>query len=147
MTKQTRNFWTEAALLAFIVAAIVTALVASELSPLNKDDVKLEVGDLRSFASAGSQLVGQHLAGETTQTFFDSQVSLIKSKVDSSAKTLRDAKVKPEVKNECLEAADMAEQVLSEFEGLSRPQLDLEAEGARMKNLATKLRDLEDRLK
>ena len=147
MTKQTRNFWIEAVLLVLIVAAIATAIFFSELSPLNKDDVKLETGDLRSFAATGNQLIDQYLAGQTTQTFFDSQVSLMKSKVASSAKTLRDAPVKPEVKNECLQATDLAEQVLSGFEGLSRPQPDLNAEGVRLKSVRQKLQALEDKLK
>ena len=63
MSKRRRNFWIEAALFVLIVAAITTAIIASELEPLNKNDIKLTASDLRSFAAAGRQLTAQHRQG------------------------------------------------------------------------------------
>jgi hypothetical protein len=39
-----------------LIAAGITAFVVSDLSPLKKDDIKIEAADLRSFAAVGRSL-------------------------------------------------------------------------------------------
>jgi len=147
MTKRSRHFWIEAVLLALVVVSVATAITVSELSPLTKDDLRLEVASLRSFAQDGAQLTNQHLAGQTTQTFFDSQAEQIKVKVDSSLKTLRNSSVKPEIETDRRYAMNLAEHLSSEFDRLSTSQLELERSGSRLKTLGKQLWEMEERMK
>jgi len=147
MTKRSRHFWIEAVLLALVVVSVAAAITVSELSPLTKDDLRLEIADLRSFAQDGAQLINQHLAGQTTQTFFDSQAEQIKLKVDSSLKTLRNSSAKPEIETDRQQAVGLAQQLSSEFDRLSTSQLELERSGPRLKTLGKQLREMEERMK
>ena len=147
MTKRSQHFWIDAVLLAFTVVSAAAAITVSKLSPLTKDDLRLEIADLRSFAQEGAQLTNQHLAGQTTQTFFDSQAEQIKDKVDSSLKSLRNSEVKPEIETDRRRAVNLAEQLSSEFHRLSTSQLELETSGPRLKTLGKQLREMEERMK
>src|SRR6478672_5384231 len=98
MNERRRHFWIEVVLLVLIVGSIALAIMASALEPLNKDDIKLTAGDLRSFAAAGRELIAQHQAGQLTETFFKTQVEMLDDKVSSSRKTLIDSDAEPAAK-------------------------------------------------
>ena len=147
MTERNRNFWIEVVLLVLIFASIVVAIIASELEPLNKDDIKLTTGDLRSFAAAGRQLVTQHQAGQLTETFFKTQVELLDDKVSSSRKTLIDSDAEPDAKQPQRAASDLAAQNRRAIDQIqSSPQNESSA-AQQLSSLENKTKELEERLK
>jgi hypothetical protein len=147
MKKEARNFYIEVALLVMIALAVGTAIVISQISPLDRNDIRLEVGDLRSFASAGAELADQFASKRTTETFFNSQARLIGDKVKTSAQTLRDGKAKPEAERERVNAAELASELNAKYEALLGPSLDLDIARNDLKKLAAKLRELEESMK
>ena len=143
MSKRTRNFWIEAGLLVLIAASVASALIASEMQPLNKSDIKMHVGDLRSFAAAGRQLVEQKNRGQFTAQFFESEESLLAEKVSTTAKTLRDTKTEANAEA----PRQMARALADELEAAVRSMTDTNglADAAKFDRLKNECKQLEDR--
>jgi len=146
MSKRRRNFWIEAALFVLIVAAITTAIIASELEPLNKNDIKLTASDLRSFAAAGRQLIAQHQAGHLTDTFFNTQVELLDDKVSNSRQMLIDSDAEPEAKQSQRAALDLASQIDAALDRIQGSQ-NVSSIAQQLSSLENNSRQLEDLLK
>ena len=146
MSKRRRNFWIEAALFVLIVAAITTAIIASELEPLNKNDIKLTASDLRSFAAAGRQLIAQHQAGHLTDTFFNTQVELLDDKVSDSRQMLIDSDAEPEAKQSQRAALDLASQIDAALDQIQGSQ-NVSSIAQQLSSLENNSRQLEDLLK
>ena len=146
MSKRRRNFWIEAALFVLIVAAITTAIIASELQPLNKNDIKLTASDLRSFAAAGRQLIAQHQAGHLTDTFFNTQVELLDDKVSNSRQMLIDSDAEPEAKQSQRAALDLASQIDAALDQIQGSQNESSI-AQQLSSLENNSKQLEDRLK
>ena len=146
MSKRRRNFWIEAALFVLIVAAITTAIIASELQPLNKNDIKLTASDLRSFAAAGRQLIAQHQAGHLTDTFFNTQVELLDDKVSNSRQMLIDSDAEPEAKQSQRAALDLASQIDAALDQIQGSQ-NVSSIAQQLSSLENNSKQLEDRLK
>jgi len=146
MSKRRRNFWIEAALFVLIVAAITTAIIASELEPLNKNDIKLTASDLRSFAAAGRQLIAQHQAGHLTDTFFNTQVELLDDKVSNSRQMLIDSDAEPEAKQSQRAALDLASQIDAALDQIQGSQNESSI-AQQLSSLENNSKQLEDGLK
>jgi len=146
MSKRRRNFWIEAALFVLIVAAITTAIIASELQPLNKNDIKLTASDLRSFAAAGRQLIAQHQAGHLTDTFFNTQVELLDDKVSDSRQMLIDSDAEPEAKQSQRAALDLASQIDAALDQIQGSQNESSI-AQQLSSLENNSKQLEDGLK
>ena len=146
MSKRRRNFWIEAALFVLIVAAITTAIIASELQPLNKNDIKLTASDLRSFSAAGRQLIAQHQAGHLTDTFFNTQVELLDDKVSNSRQMLIDSDAEPEAKQSQRAALDLASQIDAALDQIQGSQ-NVSSIAQQLSSLENNSRQLEDLLK
>ena len=146
MSKRRRNFWIEAALFVLIVAAITTAIIASELQPLNKNDIKLTASDLRSFAAAGRQLIAQHQAGHLTDTFFNTQVELLDDKVSDSRQMLIDSDAEPEAKQSQRAALDLASQIDAALDQIQGSQ-NVSSIAQQLSSLENNSKQLEDLLK
>ena len=146
MSKRRRNFWIEAALFVLIVAAITTGVIASELEPLNKNDIKLTASDLRSFAAAGRQLIAQHQAGHLTDTFFNTQVELLDDKVSDSRQMLIDSDAEPEAKQPQRAALDLASQIDAALDQIQGSQNESSI-AQQLSSLENNSKQLEDRLK
>jgi len=146
MSKRRRNFWIEAALFVLIVAAITTAIIASELQPLNKNDIKLTASDLRSFSAAGRQLIAQHQAGHLTDTFFNTQVELLDDKVSNSRQMLIDSDAEPEAKQSQRAALDLASQIDAALDQIQGSQ-NVSSIAQQLSSLENNSKQLEDRLK
>jgi hypothetical protein len=78
MIKRSQHFWIDAVLLALTVVSVAAAITVSELSPLTKDDLRLEIADLRSSRKKALNLQ-TNIWRPNTQTFFDSQAEQIKA--------------------------------------------------------------------
>ena len=146
MSKRRRNFWIEAALFVLIVAAITTAIIASELEPLNKNDIKLTASDLRSFAAAGRQLIAQHQAGHLTDTFFNTQVESLNDKVSDARQSLIDSDAEPEAKQSQRTALDLASQIDAALDQIQGSQ-NVSSIAQQLSSLENNSKQLEDRLK
>jgi len=146
MSKRRRNFWIEAALFVLIVAAITTAIIASELQPLNKNDIKLTASDLRSFSAAGRQLIAQHQAGHLTDTFFNTQVELLDDKVSDARQSLIDSDAEPEAKQSQRAALDLASQIDAALDQIQGSQ-NVSSIAQQLSSLENNSRQLEDLLK
>ena len=146
MSKRRRNFWIEAALFVLIVAAITTAIIASELQPLNKNDIKLTASDLRSFSAAGRQLIAQHQAGHLTDTFFNTQIEMLDDKVSDSRQMLIDSDAEPEAKQSQRAALDLASQIDAALDRIQGSQ-NVSSIAQQLSSLENNSRQLEDLLK
>jgi hypothetical protein len=146
MSKKTRNFWIEAVILILLIVAGAVAFTISLMAPLNKDDLKIQAGDLRSFAAAGRLLAIQFSRGETTETFFQNQTELIEDKASAAESSLRDAKTKPELRQQLAETTSLAHQ-LSETLNKMHGGSDADALAAELDSLTHQLSTQEDRLK
>ena len=74
-------------LAAYILSAVCLGACSGQKT-LSPEDVKIQVGNVRSFA-AGAQLLCESLSkGETTETFFRTQASLLADKADTAASDL-----------------------------------------------------------
>jgi hypothetical protein len=146
MSKKTRNFWIEAVIPILLIVAGAVAFTISLMAPLNKDDLKIQAGDLRSFAAAGRLLAIQFSRGETTETFFQNQTELIEDKASAAESSLRDAKTKPELRQQLAETTSLAHQ-LSETLNKMHGGSDADALAAELDSLTHQLSTQEDRLK
>lgn len=147
MTTRTRNFWIEAVLLILILASIAIAIIASELKPLNKNDVELTVADLRSFAAAGKQLIAQHQAGQLTEMFYKTQIQLLEEKVGSSRQKLIDSDADAEAKQPQRTASDLAAQIGAAINDVESSPLSGDSSAQRLGSLENRSRELEEHLK
>jgi hypothetical protein len=146
MSKRTRNFWIELVVLVLLIAAAAAAFTISSIAPLNKDDLKIQAGDLRSFAAAGRLLAIQFSRGETTETFFRNQTELIEDKASSAESSLRDAKAKPELSQQLVEITHLAHQLSGTLDEMHRGAAAAGA-AAELDSLTHQLSTQEDRLK
>jgi hypothetical protein len=110
MTKRNRHFWIEVTLLILVTAAIATAIIASEMRPLNKNDIKMNASDIRSFAATARRLNEQHEQQQLTEQFFDAQVELLSEKVEATKESLETV-TEPDAENDRREAADLSTQL------------------------------------
>jgi hypothetical protein len=147
MSSRIRNFWIEAALLIALVVATGAAIIVSLNQPLKSSDIELAAADLRSFAAVGRLLADQRLTGNLTETFFDTQVSLLDEKVGATHKTLSDSAVEPKAEGDRQLAADVAKEVSAAIQQLKSLNGNEPEVMGRFDELATKAGRLEDRLK
>jgi hypothetical protein len=146
MNKRTRNFWIEGTVLVLLIIAGAAAFTISSMEPLNKDDLKIQASDLRSFAAAGRLLAIQFSRGETTETFFRNQTVLIQDKASSAESSLRDAKTKPELRPQLNELAALAHEVSGRLDEMHRGS-DAGGITNKLDSLTHQLIAQEDRLK
>ena len=147
MTRRERHFWIEVVLFVSILLSITVAIVASEMQPLNRSDIKLNAGDLRSFAAAGHQLIEQYKQGQLTETFFRSQIELLNEKVSTTASTLRDTEAEPDTERDRRYASDLAGQLEGVIGNLDENSPDLDSADRQISDLTSRSKQLEDRLK
>jgi hypothetical protein len=146
MSKRTRNFWIELVVLVLLIAAGAAAFTISSMAPLNKDDLKIQAGDLRSFAAAGRLLAIQFSRGETTETFFRDQTELIEDKASSAESSLSDAKTKPELHQQLAEITSLGHQLSGTLDEMHHGSDAVGAAGE-LDSLTHRLSTQEDRLK
>jgi len=148
MSNKSRNFWIEAVVLVLLVAAGAAAFTISSLAPLNKDDLKIQAGDLRAFAAAGRLLAIQFSRGETTETFYRNQTELIEDKASAAESSLRDAKTKPELRQQLAEITFLAHQLSGTLDEMHHGSNAAAAAAAgELDSLTHQLSTQEDRLK
>ena len=127
------------------IIGVTVFLSACSGSKLTKDDVRLALGDVRSFSASGSFLIGQKLDGKVTDTFFLSQAQQLEEKFNGAKKDL-DAPAGPleyrrlKVLELAIQGADDLHQVRY-GEVTREKEADLLALSAAAKNLEEQLKD------
>jgi hypothetical protein len=140
----------QAAVLLLLVGGVIYWGVKAASKPLSRDDLKIEVGDLRSDASEGAQFAEQASPDKTTRAYFEEQTSMLADKVKEAKKKLDDATPETGLEVQHWEARHLAGQVEAELERLTsafaQPQ---EANGVKgeLEKLYAQLKELEESLK
>ena len=146
MSKASRNFWIEVGVLVLLLAAVIAAFAISASEPLSKDDLRIQAGDLRSFAASGRLLAIQFSRGETTETFFHNQTELIQSKASDAEKSLNEAKTLPELREHLDRMAGLSHDLTAALNELTHGT-DAAAAGDRLDVLTHRISNEEDSLK
>ena len=125
--------WIQAAVVWLLIGLAVAIFVRSEMKPLNTDELKISASDLRTFSRTTQLLLNQLHAGDLTETFFHSQLSLLRDKVTSERKSLESSTAESDVEQERAKLTDSAKQLESAMqiadehpEGAEQAEHDLE---------------------
>ena len=146
MTKRNRNFWIEAGLLALILAALTVAFFASVERPLNKDDIKMNASDIRSFSAAVYQMIEQQAKGQLTEQFYLAQVELLSEKVSTARETLSSSDAKPDAVQDQKEAAHLADELYVNVDRSKQLSGDKDDVQKHLRSIREKAKQMEDRL-
>lgn len=146
MNKASRNFWIEVGLLVVLLAAVIAAFAISASEPLTKDDLRIQAGDLRSFAASGRLLAIQFSRGETTETFFHNQTELVQSKASDAEKSLQGVRTQPELRDHLDKIARLSHDLTTALNELQNGT-DIAASAAKLDALTHQISDEEDSLK
>ena len=103
--------WIQAAIVWLTLGLAVVVFVRSELKPLDADELKITAGDLATFSRSTQQLLTQHSHGDLTDTFFHSQLSLIKDKVTSEKRSLESSEAEDEIELEQRKTVESAKRL------------------------------------
>jgi hypothetical protein len=144
---QDRRFLIEAGLLVAIMVAIAAAVIFAALQPLSLDELKADVGDLRTSASAGRLLATQYMEGNVTDAFLRNNAELIYGQVKSIRNKLDSADPEKDIVLEHWEARHYAKQLESAMYRMSNDDTGIGIERDKAGDLIPQFRDLEDKLK
>lgn len=140
----------QAAIILLLAGGLVFWLVREMSAPLGRDELKIEVADLRSQASEGAKMAEQSSPDKTTRAYFQAQTLLLVDKAQESKKQLDDATPESGLEVQHWEARHLAGQVKTELEQLSTSFAQPQA-SSRVKNelekLYPQLKELEEGLK
>jgi hypothetical protein len=145
-----RKVLTQAAVVIVIILGLLAWLVRGETKPLDQNELKIEIGSLRSYATEAGLLNEQALSASVTQTFFQTQTYLLHEKIESSRSSLDAAKVQPGLEEKHWLSRQLSGQLKSALESLSvsfaNPE-EMNRAGSNLKTLSSDLKQLEDSLK
>lgn len=85
------------AVLLSVVAGVVLWVVSAERAPSDREELKSEVGELRSQAAVGQLLAEQAATGKVTSTYFKEQAADLRKNVEAVRAQLDPSKFKPEL--------------------------------------------------
>jgi hypothetical protein len=147
---KTRNAWGQAAVVLLLSGGFVLWGVRAANKPLDREELKIEVADLRSHASEGARFAAEASPGKTTRTYFEEQTRMLADKAREAKKELDDAKAEAGLEVRHWEARHLAGQVEALLRQLpsafAQPQEANRLKGE-LEKLYTQLRGLEESLK
>lgn len=145
-----RNLWLQIIAVLLLLGGLLVWLVRAETKPLNRDELKIEVSNLRSYAAEGRLLAEPSLSGKATRAYFQTQTDLLEDKAEDALKGLDAAKVEEGLELKHWEARSLARQVKTSLERLyssfERPQ-EMESVKGELEKLLSRLKELEESLK
>lgn len=140
----------QAATILLLAGGVVFWGVREINKPLGRDELKIEVADLRSHASEGRKLAEQSSPDKTTRSYFEAQALLLMDKAKEVKKQLDDANPESGLEVEQWQARHLAGQVKTDLEQLStsygQPREANRVKGE-LENLNPQLSELEESLK
>jgi hypothetical protein len=145
-----RKLLTQSAAIMIVICGFIAWLVRAETKPLDQDELKIEIGNLRSFANAAGLLSEQAQSAKVTQTFFQTQTYLLQDKTETSRSSLETANVQPGLSDKHSQSRQLAGQLKSTLDGLSVSFANVEElnrASSDLKRLSSDLEKLEDSLK
>ena len=147
MTKNSqRQVWLQAAVVLLIVAALVAWFVWSETKPLNHVELKIPIADLRTYCAAAVLQADLTLHGKTTQSFYESQLIMLREKVSADMKALDSAKVESGLEIKHWQARRLVRELQTSLDQLqssfAQPK-QIEAVKTDLENLLPRLKELE----
>jgi hypothetical protein len=83
--------------------------VYEELKPAGPDDLKVEVGDLRSTVSEAERIIEQATAGKLTAKFFQVELDMLRDQAETARKNMASAKPQQGLEVKFFEARFLAE--------------------------------------
>lgn len=138
--------WIQAAVIWLLIGLAVAIFVRDEMTPLNADELKISASDLRTFSRTTQLLLHQLHDGDLTETFFHSQLSLIKDKVTSERKSLESSTAEDDVELEHQKITESAKRLESTMQIIDNwPDDSSQAEND-LQMLFQTLRETEDKL-
>jgi len=147
---KTRHAWAQAVILLLLLGGLVFWSVQAASKPLDRDELKIEVSDLRSHASEGVKLAEQASPDKTTRTYFQERAAMLADKARDAKKSLDGAKAETGLEVQHWEARHLAGQVGAELEQLSkafaRPE-EADKLKRELAELSKHLKELEESLK
>jgi hypothetical protein len=114
-----RSAWTQAAIIILLAGGVVFWGVREINKPLGRDELKIEVADLRSHASEGRKLADQSSPDKTTRAYFEAQTLLLVDKAQEVKKQLDDTNPESGLEVQQGQARHLAGQVKTNLEQLS----------------------------
>jgi hypothetical protein len=147
MKRRKRNLLIQTAVLLLLVGGAIAAFIRAETKPLSRDELKIEAANLRSLASEGRQLSEQFLAGQMTETFFQTQTSLLQDKAQSEREKLDSSDIESGFELKHWQARHLAKQVEGVFSRLRDKSQNASQTKDELANLFSQLKELEDSLK
>jgi hypothetical protein len=145
-----RKLGIQAAVVILLTLGLLTWLAHAETKPLDRNELKIEVGHLRSYSAEAGLLAEQAASTRVTETFFQTQTYLLRDKAESSRSSLESATVEPELEASHWQARQLAGQLKSMLEQLSvsfTNSEELNRASSNLKSLLSQLKTLEQSLK
>lgn len=149
-TSNQRKLWIEVMAVILLILGLLAWLVHVETQPLNRNELKIEVSQLRSYSAEAGLLAEQALATNVTETFFQTQTYLLRDKAQSSSSSLESATVDSGLEANHGQARQLAGQLKTLLEQLSgsfaNPD-ELNRASSNLKSLSAELKAAEQSLK
>jgi hypothetical protein len=147
---KSRSAWIQAAIIILLLGGLVFLGIRKVNQPLSRDELKIEIGDLRSHASEGRKLSELAAPDKTTRAYFEAQTLLLVDKAQEAKKQLDDAQPEAGLELPHWQARHLAGQVKTALEQLStafsQPQEANRLKGE-LEKLYPQLKELEESLK
>ena len=143
------NWLTPAILLSALIGAAFWIGRAEE-KPSGRDELKIEVAELRSQAGVGQLLAEQAATGNVTSVFHREQASQLQKNVDAVRKQLDPTRFEPDVRDTSARAGELSARLSEDVRALGGAYGDARAAGAlkdEFANLFSQLMSLENSLK
>ena len=144
------SFWRQATAALLFCGGLIAWFVRAETRPLNRDELKIEVSDLRSFVAAGTLLVQQAASGKITRVYFETQTDLLQDKAETAMKSLDKSQVAPGLEVKHWRARQMASQTntaLEKLYGSFERSPEMNSVKGDLEKLLPQLKELEESLK
>lgn len=144
------SIWLQAAVLLSILFSVAIWIISAREMPSGQENLRVEVGGLRSQAAEGQFLAEQAMKNKTTAIFLRTQTEQLQEKVQSVLKDLQSMKVESGLETKTAQARELAASLNTSLSSLAKsfgnqPQTsDLKNDLA---NLFSQLSDLENGLK
>ena len=152
MHKRARS-WGNGLTLAILLSAVIGAafwIGRAEEKPSGREELKIEVAELRSQAGVGQLLAEQAANGKVTSVFLREQASQLQKNVEATHKKLDPSQFEPSVRDASSRAGELSARLGENVRALAGAYGDTQAAGAlkdEFANLFSQLMSLENSLK
>lgn len=145
-----KNLLVQATAAIVLILGLIAWLVHAETKPLDRNELKIEVGHLRSFSAEAGLLAEQAASAKVTETFFQTQTYLLRDKVESLRNSLESATLDSGLEGNHWQARQLADQLKTMIENLNgsfaNPN-ELNRASSQLKSLSAQLKTAEQSLK